>query len=315
MLLGNNLVEERDIDEPAVRNDEEEQEGAGVDVAIGNIQIGVELTEKDKELEQYFIAELEKLNHSTLLHMEPREKLPKVTIDPEIQERSNTVLRMYLPSADTIPEITDIVYAMGKAVGYAVGVRSKESNGNGVRKAEGGNRREHKLKAEMKKLRQGIARAGNELHRQKQQRKATKKEKEILRALKTNMNGEEVTPNNLKMAKEQWLDKLRYKKIKLIKFIEKRNRKKDSIMFQKDQKSSFRTLEKVEKHEGEMPEMEKFVEFWGGIWEQNEPTPNMPWMEEVKSELNEEANIVNLESRKRGSGKKHQNERIGQPQE
>ena len=107
----NNLVEERDIDEPAVRNDEEEQEGAGVDEAIGNIQIGVELTKKDKELKQYF--------------MEPREKLPKVTMDPEIQERSNKVLRMYLPSADTIPEINDIVYAMGKAVGYAMGVRSK----------------------------------------------------------------------------------------------------------------------------------------------------------------------------------------------
>ena len=63
-------------------------------------------------------------------------------------------------------------------------------------------------------------------------------------------------------------------------------------MFQKDRKSFFRTLEKVEKHEGEMSEMETFVEFWGGIWEQNEPTPNMPRMEEVKAELNEKANIV-----------------------
>ena len=63
-------------------------------------------------------------------------------------------------------------------------------------------------------------------------------------------------------------------------------------MFQKDQKNFFRALEKVEKHEGEMPEMDKFVEFWGDIWEQNEPTPNMPWMEEVKAELNEKAKIV-----------------------
>ena len=55
---------------------------------------------------------------------------------------------------------------------------------------------------------------------------------------------------------------------------------------------AFFMLEKVEKHEGEMPEMEKFVEFWGGIWEQNEPMPNMPWMEEVKAELSEKANIV-----------------------
>ena len=119
-VIENNLVEEQDIDEPAVRNDEEEQERAGVDEATGNIQIGVELTEKDKDLEQYFIAELVKLNHSTLLHMEPREKLPKVTMDPEIQERSNKVLCMYVPSDDAIPEITDIAYAMGKAVGYAM---------------------------------------------------------------------------------------------------------------------------------------------------------------------------------------------------
>ena len=41
-----------------------------------------------------------------------------------------------------------------------------------------------------------------------------------------------------------------------------------------------------------MPEMEKFVKFWGDIWEQNEPIPNMSWMEEVKAELNEKANIV-----------------------
>ena len=81
-------------------------------------------------------------------------------------------------------------------------------------------------------------------------------------------------------------------KVKLEKWVEKRNRKKDNNMFQKDQKNFFRVPEKVEKHEGEMLEMEKFVEFWGDIWEQNKPTPNMPWMKEVKAELNEKANIV-----------------------
>ena len=106
------------------------------------------------------------------------------------------------------------------------------------------------------------------------------------------MDGKEVTSGNLRAAKEQWLDKLRYKKVKLDKYAEKGNRKKDNIMFQKDQKNFFHTLEKVEKHEGEMPEMEKFVEFWAGIWKQNEPTPNMPWMEEVKAELSEKVNIV-----------------------
>ena len=38
-------------------------------------------------------------------------------------------------------------------------------------------------------------------------------------------------------------------------------------MFQQDQRGFFRRLESEEAHEGEMPEMEKFVEFWGCIWE------------------------------------------------
>ena len=107
--------------------------------------------------------------------MEPRDKLLKVTMTDEIQERVNKTLPLYLPSADTIPEITNIVYAMGKAIGYATGIKPKEGSENRSKKAEGGNRRECKLKVEMKELRQDVARAGNELHRRKQQRKSTKK--------------------------------------------------------------------------------------------------------------------------------------------
>ena len=53
-------------------------------------------------------------------------------------------------------------------------------------------------------------------------------------------------------------------------------------MFQRDQRGFFRTLEGNVVHEGEMPEKEKFVEFWGGIWEREEITPNIPWMEVVQ---------------------------------
>ena len=45
------------------------------------------IKKKDKQLEQYFQLELENLNYSTLLHMEPREKLPMTSY--EIQERAN----------------------------------------------------------------------------------------------------------------------------------------------------------------------------------------------------------------------------------
>ena len=81
--------------------------------------------------------QLEQLEHSSLLHMEPRQALPKVKIDSEIQERANKVLHLYLPSAGTIPEITNIIYSMGKAVGHATGVKPKERNENAARKAEG----------------------------------------------------------------------------------------------------------------------------------------------------------------------------------
>ena len=124
-----------------------------------------ELAENNRELERSFQSELENLKHSILPHMEPREKLPKLTMSDEIQERTNKILRLYLPRADIIPEITDIAYAMKKAIGYATGLKPS------------GNRKERKLKAEMNELRQDIARAGNKLYRQKQQRKSTRKKR------------------------------------------------------------------------------------------------------------------------------------------
>ena len=84
----------------------------------------------------------------------------------------------------------------------------------------------------MKELRQDVTRVGNELHRQKEQRKSTKQEKWIMKELGTKMKGKEATSKNLRIIKEQWLDKLRYKKVKMEKYIEKRNQKKHNIMFQ-----------------------------------------------------------------------------------
>ena len=112
----------------------------------------------------------------------------------------------------------------------------------------------------------------------------------------------DTTNYNLRNAREQWLDKLRCKKIKLAKCEEKRSRKQD-IMFQRHQKGFFRTLEGEEAHEEEMPEMQKFVEFWGGIWERErerereERTPYMPWMEEIRRQLNEKVSQVKSEER------------------
>ena len=42
-----------------------------------------------------------------------------------------------------------------------------------------------------------------------------------------------------------------------------------------------------------MSEIEKFVKFWGGIWEKKEGIPNMPWMEEMKRLLGEKVTVIN----------------------
>ena len=149
VAIENNPEEEGNIVELVLNNDEGEQVTVDVEV-VENVLINnnEELSEKYKELEQYFQSELKKLNHSTLLHMEPRQKLPKITISDEIQEKANKILRLYLPSADTMPEITNILYAMGKAIGYATGTKPKKGNEQKrPTKEEGGNRRERKLKA------------------------------------------------------------------------------------------------------------------------------------------------------------------------
>ena len=80
------------------------------------------------------------------------------------KEQANKILLLYLPSTATIPEITDIVYDMGKAIGYATGIKPKGENEKRPKKDQGGNRREGELRAKMKGLRQGEATAGHKLH-------------------------------------------------------------------------------------------------------------------------------------------------------
>ena len=41
-----------------------------------------------------------------------------------------------------------------------------------------------------------------------------------------------------------------------------------------------------------MPEMDKFVKFWVGIWEKDDRTPNMPWMEKIQEKLKEKITSV-----------------------
>ena len=66
----------------------------------------------------------------------------------------------------------------------------------------------------MKMLRQYIARAANEIHRRKIWRKATNKEKKMLKNLKRIANSDLSSLRELSAAKEKWLDEVKEGKIR-----------------------------------------------------------------------------------------------------
>ena len=85
------------------------------------------------------------------------------------------------------------------------------------------------------------------MHRRKEKRKATKREKRNLADLKKQMGGVTATNAALASYKEIWIDQLRYKKIKFEKMSERGKRIKDNAMFEKDQRNFYNKIEKNEK--------------------------------------------------------------------
>lgn len=77
-----------------------------------------ELTEDDKEPVWFFQIKIESMNHWCLLQLEPHEKLLKVKLTKKIEGSANRILDRYLINVRTIPEITDEVYGMGKAIKF-----------------------------------------------------------------------------------------------------------------------------------------------------------------------------------------------------
>ena len=68
-----------------------------------------------------------------------------MTVTDQLKISANNLLSIYLINADTISEITDKVYAMGKVIGHKLEAGQKQRSGSRRQKAGGGNRRERKL--------------------------------------------------------------------------------------------------------------------------------------------------------------------------
>ena len=132
-------------------NNKEEQAGNNIEEADRIELPREELTKKDQDLKAIIITKLENLTHSSLLQIQPREKLPKARFDNQLKESANQVLEIYLKEVDTIPEICYKVYATGRAIGFKLGKLVEGDQGDRKKKSVyGGNRRERKLKKEIK---------------------------------------------------------------------------------------------------------------------------------------------------------------------
>ena len=98
------------------------------------------LTEDDKDLERFFQIQIEAMDHCSLLQLEPHEKLPKMKLTKEIEGCVKIVLDQYLIDVNIIPEITDKVYAMGKAITFKLGIKQPERSGTAKKDANERNR-------------------------------------------------------------------------------------------------------------------------------------------------------------------------------
>ena len=137
-----------------------------------------------------------------------------------------------------------------------------------------------------------LAWTSSEIHRRKTQRKATKKEKEIVQELRE-WAGQQLNKNeDLLSIKERALDELRYRNVNLKRIKNRDARVRNNRMFQEDQGAFYRKTQGTEQLRGEVPDMEKFEEFWGGIWEDETETPNRKWMNTVAKKIREKVKYV-----------------------
>ena len=97
-----------------------------------------------KELEKIFDYILQELEHCTVLEMHPRETLPKLNVIPDIEDSTNRIPDEYLHGDESIPEIKDKDYAIGKTIAIKSGIVQRQANYRRRNKLSNENRRVRK---------------------------------------------------------------------------------------------------------------------------------------------------------------------------
>ena len=231
-----------------------------------------------------FLEELKKLSA-----IQERTRIGEVVVPEEVRKRANRILASHLvtPNTGTFEDITNAVYAMGKAIRKNL-CETKKDYG----KVPKENRRLVRCRRQLKECRQKVARVSNEIHRKPSKRKLTAKERYALRTLRRQSKSKLENEYQLRMTKEKWLDQMRSKRVKLEKMIQKNQRLRENKMFEKSEGRFYRMLGGRGNQVGEAPEIDKFTQFWASIWESEERTTLQPWMEKVEKKIR--AKVTNV---------------------
>ena len=101
-----------------------------------------------------------------------------------------------------------------------------------------------------------VAQIANEIYRRKMQRKATRKERKILRQLKIKAENQFKSSESLANVKEKWVESLRMLKVKLIKTQTRDAQIHNSQMFEEDEGNFFRITADKKEYKGTVPSID-----------------------------------------------------------
>ena len=81
-------------------------------------------------------------------------------------------------------------------------------------------------------------------------------------------------------------------KVKLIKTRTRDARIRNNQMFEEDEGNFFRNTADKKEYKGTVPSIDRFVTFWGGIWEDDTKTPKRKWMQTVANKIKDKVTQV-----------------------
>ena len=122
------IIFEHEDETDSIQNDRVQKANGLINENNNEQELRIVIRVKDKELENIFNQILQDLEYCNMLEMHPREKLPKLKLSPNIEENDNRILDEYFHGNENIPEITEKVYAMGKAIAIKSEILQKQAN-------------------------------------------------------------------------------------------------------------------------------------------------------------------------------------------